>query len=273
MTTCSDASLALCEPLAGTATHARRFLLVEVAGAWGRDPVADTPLPSGVKEVLEGFDGRVLFIRRPGAGKGTQVFLAELDERHPSGGTLAGLRVPHLADLADVELGDLLPAAGPLVVVCTHGKRDACCSRLGTSLFTALAPHVAAERLWQSSHQGGHRFAPCVVVLPHGTQFGRVDPAAAEAFAATVDAGLIPLDAYRGRVVLEAPAQAAEVAIRLKQGWRTLDGITLLPGDPLRFQTPSGIVTAAVEQMDGVPQPASCGADLAAQPRFDVRLL
>lgn len=273
MTTCSDASLALCEPLAGTATHARRFLLMEVAGAWGRDPVADTPLPTGVKELLEGFDGRVLFIRRPGAGKGAQVFLAELDERHPTGGTLAGVRVPHLADLAEVELGDLLPAAGPLVVVCAHGKRDACCSRLGTSLFTALAPHVAAERLWQSSHQGGHRFAPCVLVLPHGTQFGRVDPAAAEAFASTVDAGLIPLDAYRGRVVLGAPAQAAEVAIRLKQGHTALGGITLLSAETMSFDTPAGTVTALVERVDGAPQPASCGAEPAAQPRFDVRFL
>ena len=30
------------------------------------------------------------------------------------------------------------------------------------------------ERLWQSSHLGGHRFAPNVLVLPHGVQLGRI---------------------------------------------------------------------------------------------------
>ncbi len=39
------------------------------------------------------------------------------------------------------------------------GRRDRCCARLGVPLFDALAPHVDADRLWQSSHHGGHRFA------------------------------------------------------------------------------------------------------------------
>ena len=68
--TCSQASLDAEEPLAGTATEARRWLLVEVRGAWGRDPVADTELPPGVRERLSELEGRVTFVRRPDRREG-----------------------------------------------------------------------------------------------------------------------------------------------------------------------------------------------------------
>ena len=58
----------------------------------------------------------------------------------------------------DLEVGD--EVAGPIVLVCAHGRRDACCARLGPPLFDALAPHCPPDALWQSSHLGGHRFAP-----------------------------------------------------------------------------------------------------------------
>ena len=46
----------------------------------------------------------------------------------------------------------------------------------GTAVFRALAGHVPEDDLWLSSHQGGHRFAANVLVLPSGMQLGRLDP-------------------------------------------------------------------------------------------------
>ena len=42
---------------------------------------------------------------------------------------------------AELDAGD--PVPGPIVLVCAHGRRDACCARLGPPLFDALAPLLA----------------------------------------------------------------------------------------------------------------------------------
>ncbi|HTX01075.1 MAG TPA: sucrase ferredoxin, partial [Acidimicrobiales bacterium] len=69
------------------------------------------------------------------------------------------------------------------VLVCTHGRRDRCCGSLGTVLADELAAELGAGkgdlpagvRLWRTSHTGGHRFAPSVIVLPEGTVWGLLD--------------------------------------------------------------------------------------------------
>ena len=69
---CSSLALAAGEALAGTAPTVRRWLVVEVGGAWGRDAVPDTELLDPVRARLEDWlseepGSRVLFVRRPGA--------------------------------------------------------------------------------------------------------------------------------------------------------------------------------------------------------------
>ena len=72
------------------------------------------------------------------------------------------------------------PLTDPLLLVCTHGRRDRCCALDGRALAAALAaaeePHV-----WECSHLGGHRFAPTALVLPTGYLYGHLDPASAVA--------------------------------------------------------------------------------------------
>ena len=68
--TCS--ALSAGEPLAGTATTAQRFLMLEHRGRWGRDALEDTPLEPSDDEVAAAFDGRVLLIRRPDRRGGTR---------------------------------------------------------------------------------------------------------------------------------------------------------------------------------------------------------
>ena len=101
-----------------------------------------------------------------------------------------------------------------LVLVCGHGTRDSCCALRGSAVFGALGGHVPSDDLWLSSHQGGHRFAANVLVLPRGIQLGRLSADnAVEVVSAALD-GRIALAHYRGRTAYPAREQAAEHAIR-----------------------------------------------------------
>lgn len=249
---CADCSTLAGEPLAGTATRADRFLLLEHSEAWGRDALADTELPSALRSAAEDFDGRVLLVRRPGVRPEVPtVIVAEAVE---DGGTLRQHVSPERSDPGE-------PIAGPLFLVCAHGRRDPCCARLGPPLYDALRRHVEPAALWQSSHQGGHRFAANTLVLPYGVQLGRVAPADAAAVAATVADGRIPLELYRGCTLYAPHVQAAEIALRRELGLDRIDAIRLLEdvGMEVRFSTPRGTAQLSVLQADGPAVFASCG--------------
>ena len=129
-------------------------------------------------------------------------------------------------------------------------------------MFDALAPHLEADRLWQSSHLGGHRFAPNLVVLPAGIQLGRIPGGRAREVAAAVREGRIPLDLYRGRVLYPPHVQAAEIAVRTSTGCDRVGDLRLLADEDGRvtFAIPAGELTAAVERRDGPVISISCGA-------------
>ena len=172
-----------------------------------------------------------------------------------------------LASLEDLPAGDLEqgdPLALPVVLVCGHGRRDACCARLGRPLFESISHHFAPDQLWQSSHLGGHRFAPNVLVLPHGVQLGRLPVERAVEVAGLLSDGRIPLDLYRGRTLYAPSVQAAEHAVRSATGADGVAAVRLVSheGDLVRFATPAGELTARVEERQGPVVPVSCGAEL-----------
>lgn len=273
---CSALSLAADEALAGTATVAQRWLLLEVGGAWGRDVVADTALDEPVRRRLELWlaeqaGSRILFLRRPDRrDDGVTVLLARSDEE---GGELRRLELSSVAELAEADLegGDRLE--GPLLLVCVHGRRDPCCARNGVPLFEALAAHVPAELLWQSSHQGGHRFAANLLALPAGISLGRVTPAVAATVAGELRGGRIPLTHFRGRTIHPTAAQAAEAAVREQLGLPGLREVRVLECAPPRvvLQTPDGVLETVVEAHEGPSRPESCGAEPALATRYGVR--
>ncbi len=151
---------------------------------------------------------------------------------------------------------------GPFFLVCVHGRRDRCCARLGRPVYDALAPHVDAERLWQSSHQGGHRFAANVLVLPHGVQLGRVRPEDAASVATSIAGGRIPLAHYRGRTVDAPRAQAADVEVRRVLALDGIDDVRALrdDGSVVDVAARGTILRVRVEEVEGPTLPASCGA-------------
>jgi hypothetical protein len=262
--TCSALSLAADEPLAGTAGRAAAFLLLEVRGAWEREAVDGLaeqyagPIRAWLKATPR---SKALFIRRPDRrGDEITAFVVRAAADSPA---IRQFRFSGYDDLLDLDLeggGELV--SGPIALACGHGRRDACCARLGRPLYDALRDELGPESLWLSSHQGGHRFAPNLLWLPEGLQFGRVEPAEAPTLVRELQEGRLPLDCLRGRTTFPPEAQAAEIAVRARSGLTGLGDVALVSGENgrMRLGTPIGEVEVTVEVEEGPTLPASCGA-------------
>lgn len=277
---CADASREAGEAVAGTAVTALRWLLLEVPATWPRDVGEDGALPPraevAVRDWLAATPGsRLQFLRRPRrAGPQSLAFVVSAEE---AGGHVRRIELDGPEELASVDLdaaGE--PFHDSLVLVCAHGSRDRCCALRGTAVFGSLAPRLEDEQLWLSSHQGGHRFAANVLVLPAGLQFGRVEPDEAPLVAARALASRIELDRYRGRTCYEPRVQAAEHAIRTAEGLESVDDLRLARAENGRitFRGRGGQeLTAAVEETEGPPVPASCGDEPRPQRAFRAQVL
>ena len=251
---CAAASLGRDEPVTGTASTVRAFLLVENDGPWGTDALRDVRLPAEVKDGLRrrpaGPGGRTRRVRRPrgtGARPGVRVFAAYADPHDPwmETATVPAPEVLLDLDLAALGRGESLGLDAtdePLFGVCTHGRHDACCAELGRPTVAVLtASHP--ESTWEVSHIGGDRFAANVLVLPDGLYYGRVTPEDAPALADLHLSGHLDLDLLRGRSGLPTAAQVAEVAARRLAG---ATGLRDLRVDSVRRDGPLSVVRLAV---------------------------
>jgi hypothetical protein len=159
---------------------------------------------------------RLVLIRRPGRTTSARrrVYLAD---------TMPGRRRLRMADLADLRaladwdlrdaatLGE--PCADPLLLVCTNGRRDVCCALAGRPLAAELAGEYP-EQVWESSHLGGHRFAPAVLALPSGYSYGRMDAVTCRQVLAAEAVGRVVTARCRGRSTWQAAGQVAELHLR-----------------------------------------------------------
>ena len=81
---------------------------------------------------------------------------------------------------ASLEAWFPTPNPSPLVLCCTHGKKDKCCAKFGHATFKSLVQAEGEANhnfdVWQSSHLGGCRFAASVMVFPANRKYGRIAP-------------------------------------------------------------------------------------------------
>ena len=237
---CAVESAQRAEPLHGTASRVRRWVLVEQSGAWGHDALTESELDPLVARVLiahgRRYGTRVLVIRRPGWREEDgprRVYLARSDV------DVSWIEQLELSDQALLDLdfrvleGEAPPGLGlgsssppSLHLVCTHGRHDQCCANFGRPVVRALDA-AGTPDVWESSHVGGDRFAANIVCLPTGVYFGRVPPDGAAELLADQDRGLLSLDHYRGRSCYPPLVQAADVLARRELGERRLDAVRL----------------------------------------------
>lgn len=253
---CSVASLAADEPGYGTASQIRRWILVEQPGTWGVDAVTSSGLPADVgtrlRAIATAMRARLLLIRRFGRSAPVRrtCFVAVTT---PAIRRVERFVVDTPDDLLAIDWtplgfdevlgGEILD--DPLYLVCTNGRHDPCCAEFGRPVARALDP-VLGDRVWESSHFGGDRFAGNLVCLPDGLYYGRVTPENGLRLVELHASGHLDLDHYRGRSCFSFVAQAAEHLVREQTGVTAIDALT-----PVRVeQRPDGLFGVHLEGPD-----------------------
>ncbi|SDR99218.1 hypothetical protein SAMN04489717_1265 [Actinopolymorpha singaporensis] len=262
---CSILSATYDEPIAGSAATATTWLCIEQPGPWGADALVeshlDVELGGELAARAKGTGVRIQLIRRPGRHAdahppatlpgGRRVFVAHT---RPGATWLRAAVVDDPHSLLDLDLAALAAGeeprewgervAGPVLLVCSNGRRDLCCALVGRPLAGELARRHAADvtdpaggahtggTVWETTHTGGHRFAPTAVLLPTGYLYGRLDVDFAEHVLAEARAGRMVTERCRGRSTWSAPGQVAELAVRERTGEADPDAVRAEPEVP-----------------------------------------
>ena len=285
---CAAVSTANAEPLAATASRIDSWIVLEYRGLWDRDVLGASLLSDELKTHLREQlrvlgPSRLLFVKKPErrVHARRQVWFGT---SHAGAERFFQLEVDHLDDLRGFDFAGSLtggavpgvPLDHPLLVVCTHGKRDRCCAKNGMPVYDALRERVDSDWVWQSTHVGGDRFAGNVVVLAQALYYGRVEPGDAAGLVEAHAAGCIELERYRGRAAYTFEVQAAEHALRESEGLLGIDDLSLLgwrrSGDDawaVRFRGPDGGVREVdiVAADSGEQVYLTCGAAEPSRPR------
>lgn len=216
---CSVASRTDGERLAGTAPTQTAFLLVEYAGAWGVNAVADSRLPDTVKARLGSLGGvNVMLIRRHGGitGLGVRIFTVHVTptDAHVETTVLDGYDDLLALDLDSLvghgRVAGLRPYDGDLHLVCTNGSRDLCCAEVGRPTAAAVSAQWP-EETWECTHLGGHRFSATLLTFPSALCLGRLDPESAVLALEEVEVGRHPVGFSRGRAGVGGAEQVAQL--------------------------------------------------------------
>lgn len=211
------------------------WLLIEHPGPWP-ERLDDTSLLAPVRRTLaraREHSVRVQLIRRSGRRRAVppvHVYAA-------SSGASAWLEGRELADPAELDELDLAavgegqrPGFGVpvphLFLVCTNGKHNACCARLGAPLARTLTDGFG-DAVWETTHLGGDQYSASMVCLPHGLYYGDLSLVDGLVAAARYLRGEVWLKRYRGRGGLAQPAQAAEHFLRDRTGVLSVAAVTI----------------------------------------------
>ena len=222
---CSDVQV---ESLPGTAKPGSTYVLFEWPHAWTHDVLDGGTLGEEITEKLKAhlaeYDASLLLIRHP-TREGRQiddhhVYLVFAEDEATEVMHVDGPEALLELDLSGPGKNAAAGATArtkPLLLVCTHAKRDRCCAVKGRSMINKLVQKYpfghGNDVVWETSHIKGHRFAPTMLLMPWAYSFGRMTFEATDAMLEAALRGEYFVPGNRGRGTLSAPAQAAEVAV------------------------------------------------------------
>ena len=304
--TCAEESRALGESLAGTFKPADTFFLIESNlpdyGGWGGGAVKAASSAGEFAPYLQHLAAapraKILFIRRPG-GDGKDFYIAVTNQDEPE---IYHAELDDYADLLDVDIDSLAAPGAPrvkgsamtrideLYTVCTNGRHDPCCAAYGAPVYQELARQAGVDRVWQTTHIGGHRMAATLIAFPQGVVYGHLDPGDIESLLMNHRAGYLLAHKYRGRgcyaghaldEAAHLAATAAEAVIRERARNYGLNDLRLLAvaalgGGVQRVSFRDGLGgqhSADVGTRMSMPRLTSCGDEPKPMPQHDVNIL
>jgi hypothetical protein len=215
---CAEVARAEGEPMPGTADVVDVWIMLEYLPAWTAKATSDNSLAASTRAWLtrlsddvaaRGLKPRLQLIRRPELDRpGVRLMIAADDALH-------GIEASDYDALGERTLDDVLATTAVRdrqYFVCTNGQRDVCCARFGLPTYAALRERVG-DRVWQTTHVGGHRFAPNVLTLPRAALYGRVQPTEVDEFVDAIEHDRLAAKWLRGRTRHRPEVQAAEAAL------------------------------------------------------------
>lgn len=251
---CSFIADAADDPREGSAPPADRWFLIEHPGPWGRVALSQSGIDPAAVAAISAWvateAGRVVLVRRPGRAAPRDAAAVTTGDPDASGGPAGGrsrrwFRVDSRPGHESIRTGTFTdeselvaavhapgePYTGPLNLVCAHGRHDTCCAVRGRSLAAALAA-ADAGGVWECSHIGGCRFAPALVLLPHGYVLGGVPIADGPAVVRAYAGGHLDPGRLRGRSSLPPAVQAAHHHAVAATGATGVDALRLVAVTP-----------------------------------------
>ncbi|HAY83697.1 MAG TPA: hypothetical protein DCY42_01890, partial [Chloroflexi bacterium] len=147
-TFCSDIAREHNVPLMASATRGGLWFLLEYSGSYEGKAFEQSEIPEQVKDYLQGvkipgLKTRILLIRQEDSRQrdGLHFFIGVTDPQNPR---LFEYRLQSYTGILELNLAELA-AQGfedsehlrrePLFLVCTNGRRDACCARYGPEIY------------------------------------------------------------------------------------------------------------------------------------------
>ncbi len=303
---CAEESRAVAETLAGTFKPADTFFLIESSlpeyGGWSGE-IVKTASKSGdfagyLQHLQTAKRAKILFIRKP-LSQGKNFYLALTNQPQPK---IYHTRLSSYGELLQVDIASLTKGGAPringremseidaLYTVCTNGRHDPCCAAYGTPVYHELVTQAGEERVWQTTHIGGHRMAATLIAFPQGIVYGHVDPLNAGEIVTNQRAGYLLTHKYRGRgayaghhlnEAAHKAACAAEAVIRERTRQYRIDDLRLrevleLGVDRQRVSfadADGGLHSAEVTTRMSAPRQTSCGDAPKPMPQHEVAVL
>ncbi|WP_066383194.1 sucrase ferredoxin [Anabaena sp. CA = ATCC 33047] len=238
---CAEESCQAKEDLIGTALNRQYYVLIEVPPPWTSQPLNSKGITKKLQNLQSTINEsecslRLVFIYNANyyqIGQ-THLIIYYQSEELSSGYSKKEYILSNIDDavpiiencinnemFVDVEDTNIQTRD---LLVCTHGSHDKCCAKYGIPFYRQALATVANlslshVRVWQSSHFGGHRFAPTMIDLPTARYYGRLDQKSFISILTQTGDIQSLKSVYRGWGILPWQVQILERELMLKYGW------------------------------------------------------
>ena len=230
------------ELIGSTLENITRWILLPYTKKWpARIKLDSLDIPSKTKDMiaqaLQVPQTRLQLIKRAHLSVPKSIFFFENRQLYQQNESTVSLTKEDM-DLCDATM----------ILICTHGSRDRCCGTLGGRLY-AKASKRYPSMIWQTSHVGGHRFAPTLLSLPQGMMYGRVQESDIESVCMQSRERVpFSLASLRG-----VPAWPKKVQVAAASYWkhhRTQIASWNVVGSVVQLNTEKGSFSYRVEKID-----------------------